>query len=131
MRISKSMLSKICIVAGFMLCTQFSFAATEIIIRKDDQSPPPQLMPNRIITETDIPVTATVDNSNLAVYFEWAVGEATITVYDENRNVVYQGVANTDCDPDAFIPSDYWSAGNYAITIQYGITNLKGDFTVE
>ena len=131
MRISKSMLSRICIVVGFILCTQFSFAATEIIIRKDDQSPPPQPMPNRIITETDIPVTATVDNSNLAVYFEWAVGEATITVYDENHSVVYQGVADTDSDLTIFIPSDYWSAGDYSIKISYGTTHLIGDFIVE
>ena len=127
MRISKSMLSKTCVIAGLLLVAQFSYA-TDIIIRKDDQSPPPQPMPNRSSVDSDIALTATVDNSNLAVYFSWAVGEATIIVYDKNLNVVYQTVADTDCILDLFIPSDYWSTGDYTITISYGTINLIGDF---
>ena len=127
MRISKSMLSKTCVIAGLLLVSQFSFA-TDIIIRKDDQSPPPQPMPNRIFVNTDIALTATVDNSNLAVYFDWAVGEATIIVYDENQNVVYRTVADTDSILDLFIPLDCWSTGDYTITISYGTINLIGDF---
>ncbi|MEI8272176.1 MAG: DUF3244 domain-containing protein [Paludibacter sp.] len=130
MKISKSMFSRICIVAGFIVCSQFSFA-TDIIIRKDDQSPPPQPMPNGIITETTIPLTATVDNNSLAVYFEWSVGDATITVYDEYLNVVCQTVTDTDSDLSMFIPSDSWNAGNYTITIKYGSTDLIGNFTIE
>jgi len=127
MRISKSMLSKTCVITGLLLVSQFSFA-TDIIIRKDDQSPPPQPMPNRIFVNTDIALTATVDNSNLAVYFDWAVGEATIIVYDENQNVVYRTVADTDSILDLFIPLDCWSTGDYTITISYGTINLIGDF---
>ena len=127
MRISKSKLSKTCVIAGLLLVAQFSFA-TNIIIRKDDQSPPPQPMPNRSSVDTDIALTATVDNSNLAVYFDWAVGEATIIVYDENQNVVYLTVAETDSVLDLFIPLDCWSTGDYTITISYGTINLIGDF---
>jgi len=130
MRISKSMLSKTCVIAGFLLVTQFNFG-TNIIIRKDDQSPPPQPMPNGVTLETDIPLTATIDTINLAVYFEESVGDATITVYDEYQNVVYQGVTDTGSNPDEFISSDCWSVGNYSITISYGTTHLIGDFTVE
>ena len=127
MRISKSMLSKTCVITGLLLVSQFSFA-TDIIIRKDDQSPPPQPMPNRIFVNTDLTLTATVDNSNLVVYFDWAVGEATIIVYDENQNVVYRTVADTDSILDLFIPLDCWSTGDYTITISYGTINLIGDF---
>lgn len=127
MKISKSMLSKTCVIAGLLLVTQFSFA-TDIIIRKDDQSPPPQPMPNRSSVNTDIALTATVDNSKLAVYFDWAVGEATIIVYDENQNMVYQTVADTDSILDLFIPLDCWSTGDYTIKISYGTINLIGDF---
>ncbi|MEI8204916.1 MAG: DUF3244 domain-containing protein [Bacteroidota bacterium] len=127
MRISKSMLSKTCVIAGLLLVSQFSFA-TDIIIRKDDQSPPPQPMPNRTSVDSDIALTATVDNSNLAVYFNCAVGEATIIVYDENQNVVYQTVAETDSILNFFIPLDCWSTGDYTITISYGTINLIGDF---
>jgi len=127
MRISKSMVSKTSVIAGILLVAQFSFA-TDIIIRKDDQSPPPQPMPNRSSVDTDIALTATVDNSNLAVYFDWAVGDATIIVYDENQNVVYQTVAETDSILNFFIPLDCWSTGDYTITISYGTINLIGDF---
>ena len=121
------MLSKTCVITGLLLVSQFSFAR-DIIIRKDDQSPPPQPMPNRTFVDTDIALTATVDNSNLAVYFDWAVGEATIIVYDENQNVVYQAVSDIDSILDLFIPLDCWSTGDYTITISYGTINLIGDF---
>ena len=70
------MLSKVCLMAGFLILAQVSFA-TDIIIRKDSQSPPPQPMPNSV-TIGDIPVTATIDNTDLTVYFDWAVGDAIV-----------------------------------------------------
>ncbi len=78
-----------------------------------------------------IPVTATEDNSELAVYFEEAVGDATITVYDASNQVVYQDVIDTDSQSAAFIDISAWSSGDYTLTISYGTTNLIGEFTIE
>jgi hypothetical protein len=131
MKISKSMLSKICVTAGFLVLAQLSFATGTITIRKGDPIPPPDPMPARVTIDTEIPVSATIDSTELAMYFEWSVGEATITVYDEYSNVVYQGVVDTDTDLSTSIPSGSWSAGSYTLTISYGTENLIGDFQME
>ena len=122
------MLSKICVTAGFLVLAQLSFA-TDIIIRKDDVPSTPPTTPRGTIY-TDIPVSATIDTTELAVYFEESVGEATITVYDESQNVVYQGVVDTDTTLSISIPSGSWSAGNYSLTISYGTEYLIGDFQI-
>jgi hypothetical protein len=124
------MLSKICVTAGFLVLAQLIFATDAITIRKGDPVPPPQPMPNHVTIDTDIPVSATIDTTELAVYFEGSVGEATITVYDGSQNVVYQGVVDTDTTLSISIPSGSWSAGNYSLTISYGTEYLIGDFQI-
>jgi len=103
--------------------------STEIIIRKDNPIPLDPPRPNRMTMIYN--VTATEDNSELAVYFEEAVGDATITVYDASSQVVYQDVIDTDSQSAAIIDISAWSSGNYTLTISYGTTNLIGEFTIE
>jgi hypothetical protein len=131
MKISISMLSKICITTGLLVLAQLSFATDAITIRKGDPAPPPDPMPARVTIDTDIPVSATIDGTELAAYFECSVGNATIIVYDGSQNVVYQGVVDTNADLSTSIPSGSWSAGNYSLTISYGTEYLIGDFHLE
>jgi len=131
MKISKSFYAKICIATGFLLSASSMFGM-DIIIRKGDPVPPPEPMPARVTTvDTEIPVSATIDSTELAVYFELSVGDATITVYDEYSNVLYQNVVETDTDLSTSISSGSWSAGNYTLTICYGTEHLIGDFQIE
>jgi len=115
---------------GICVFTYTSISASEIdLLRKDSQPPPPGPAPLSVIL--DIPVTATEDNSELAVYFEEAVGDATIMVYDASNQVVYQEVIDTDSQSAAFIDISAWTSGDYTLTISYGTTNLIGEFTIE
>ena len=131
MKISKSFFLSTCLIAGFLLISQLSFATgTTPILLPPDQSPktPP--------SQTDLfsqepSASATISDTELAVFFEYSVGDATITVYDEYSNVVYQGVVDTDTDLSTSIPSGSWSAGSYTLTISYGTENLIGDFQIE
>lgn len=75
-----------------------------------------------------LPVSASIDETQLSVYFELSVGDATITVYDESDQVIYQETVDTDSTPTVFISSSNWSAGNYSLTITYNTTRLRGDF---
>ena len=93
------------------------------------KNPPPGPMPSHL--ETELPVSATIDASQLAVYFEPTVGDATITVYDANNSVVYQETVDTDSESSVFISSSSWSLGSYSITITYGTTSLIGYFDIE
>jgi hypothetical protein len=123
MKFSKSILSKICIAAGFLVLAQLSFAG-EVIIRKDDDPEPTPGMHAPFF----IPVTAFTDDNGLALNFIVPEGEAIITVYDVSHNVVHQEVLDTNVNLSTLIPTDEWNGGDYTVTIHYGITDLIGDF---
>jgi hypothetical protein len=123
MKISKSILSKICIAAGFLVLAQLSFAG-EVIIHKDGDPDPTPVMHAPFF----IPVTAFIDDNGLALDFIVPEGVATITVYDESHNVVHQEVLDTNTNLSTLIPSDEWNGGSYTVTIHYGTTNLIGNF---
>ncbi|MDD4992199.1 MAG: DUF3244 domain-containing protein [Paludibacter sp.] len=125
MKISKSKLSKICLVAGFIFSAQMLFA-TDVIIRKDDDpSPVPATTHGPVMM---IPVSATVNDATLAVFFDWSLGNATITVYDAQNQIVYQGITDTYSTMEEIISVDSWESGDYTIKITYGTTHLIGEF---
>jgi hypothetical protein len=128
MKISKLWIYKFCLIAGLIFTVQGLFA-TDITIRKDDPVPPPQPIPNSVTQE--IPVSATIDNTQLVIYFEESVGDATITVYDANNQMVTQETVDTDSISEVYISSGSWNSGSYYVTISYGTTNLIGDFEIE
>lgn len=130
MKISKSWILFICLFSGLFISVQSTLATatTPVIIRKDDDEPHPGL-PNR--GTLLLPVSGTIDDVSLVIYFEEYVGDALITVYDANDQVVYQTIADTENVLTEEISSSNWSAGDYYVTISYGDNNLIGDFTME
>jgi hypothetical protein len=122
MKISKSTFSRICFVAGFIFLSQLSFAG-DIIIRKDDE---PDATPGTR-APFFIPVTAYNDDNGLALTFIVPEGDATIAVYDESNNVVYQEVLDTNSTLSTLISTDSWNGGSYTIKIHYGFTDVIGN----
>jgi hypothetical protein len=110
---------------AFLFCSWIS-AGNPIVITKD---PPPSPTPNSLTQE--LTVSATISETQLSVYFESSVGEATITVYDANENIVSQETVDTYSTADVFIATDTWASGNYTIKVSYGTTDLSGEFLVE
>jgi len=100
--------------------------ATNIDLRKD---PPPPPIPTAPVME--FPLSATIDDSQLEVYFDSPVGDATITVYDANNNIVSLETVDTDSISDVFISTDSWTIGTYTLKISYGTTRLTGEFQTE
>lgn len=80
---------------------------------------------------TEIPVSAVLNDPELAIYFESPVGTATISVYDEFDQLVYQEMVDTYSTPDVVISVANWESGNYRLNITYGSTNLHGEFLLE
>ena len=111
----------------FVLLASSVFASTTGISLFKDQIPPGP----KPLSLTFIPVSATISETTLSVYFDSPVGNATITVYDADNNAVYQETVDTDSTPNVFISSSSWSAGNYSIMISYETTTLSGEFIVE
>jgi len=126
----KSLFFKISLVMLLFMSAQYCFATntTPIIIRKDDPKDPIPTQTNRIGT---LPVSATINDIELAMYFESSVGEATINVTSDSTGIVYQEVVDTGSTAEIFIPAALWSSGSYRLTISYEDTNLIGEFLME
>ncbi len=114
------------LVVLFLNLPLIAFASTDIDLTK---IPPPPPTPNT--PSTQLPVSATIDNIQLMVYFESTVGNATITVYDEFNNIVATETVDTYNLNTVSIPSDVWGAGNYSLTITYGTTGATGTFNLQ
>jgi len=76
-------------------------------------------------------VSASIDDTQLELYFDSPVGVAIITVYDANNNLVSQETVDTDSISEVFISTASWSSGTYSLKISYGSTHLTGEFQTE
>ena len=95
------------------------------IVISPDPSPPPRPGFSGLIV---IPISATINDMELAIYFEFSIGYASITVTDDTNQVVYQEIVDTDSSSELQIPVDQWTSGNYKLTITYGAKTLVGEF---
>ena len=130
MKISKSWIYKVFIIAGLFFSAQFSFADGSTILL------PPDVFPDDPPTQTDgltmePSASATISETELAVYFEYSVGYATITVYDANEDIVYTITVDTSTVDEVHIPVTGWDEGDYMITVTYGTTTQRGYFSIE
>jgi hypothetical protein len=131
MKISKVLIFSICLLSGLFISVQSTLATdtTPVIIRKDDPVPPPE--PKPLSMTQELPVSATIDDVQLVLYFDESVGTATIKVYDSSNNVICQQTADTSSSLEVSISSSNWNSGSYYVTITYGETSLIGDFDLE
>ena len=127
----KLLFFKISLVFMFFLSGPYCFATntTPIIIRKDEPKDPTPVQTNRV--GTSLPVSATINDTELAVYFESTIGEVIVTVISDSTGIVYQDEIDTGSVSEIFIPSTVWSPGNYSLIFSYGSTTLKGEFLLE
>jgi hypothetical protein len=127
----KSLFFKISLVFMLFMSAQYCFATntTKLVIRKDEPKDPTPVQTNRV--ENPLPVSATINDTELAVYFDSTVGNATVTVISDSTGTVYQEVVDTGSTAEIFIPAALWSPGTYTLTITYGSTTLRGEFSME
>jgi len=79
-------------------------------------------------TTSIIPVTASLNGTELALYFGSPVGVAQITIEDQYGAIVYQDAIDTNSTAELLIATDGWASGNYTVKIAYGKTSLSGTF---
>jgi hypothetical protein len=124
---------KRCILFSFLLLlVANSIAATtsEIYLSEDPKFPDPKPSQLRTISLAGNPVTATIDDADLSVYFEQSVATVTITVYDSFNQVVETMVVDTNMTPEVHIPVYLLDADDYTLTVSYGTTIQKGEFQI-
>jgi len=75
-----------------------------------------------------IPISITVNNTDLAIHFNKPIGKTTLTITNEAGEIVYQGTTDTNTSLDFYIPTDTLDSGNYTITFDYGSNPLTETF---
>ena len=88
------------------------------------------LVKSNVLSSTGIPVTADLDNNELSLLFTVPVGVATITIEDNNGNIVYVTSVDTGNSIDSTIALDSLEMGDYKLVIMYGKTILDGNFSL-
>ena len=116
---------------GFILFAQFSYATAPVQVPL-----PPDDFPLEPPTQAHRPsnypsASATINETELAVYFDFPVGVATIMVYDASNQVIYQESIDTDTNTEVFIPVAMWESGDYTLSVFYYSTTQRGNFNIQ
>ncbi len=109
-----------------MLANSLFASIKEINLNKNPDKPGP-----KPLSITYLPVSATISETELSVYFDSVIGYATICVYDNNDNLVTVETVDTNSTSEVFISTDAWSSSSYKIKVSYGTTILTGIFFIE
>jgi len=128
-----SNIMKRCILFSFllMLVANSLVASTNAIyLYEDPKYPGPKPSQLRALSFAGNPVTATIDEVDLSVYFDEPVATATVIVYNSFNQVVEQIVVNTNTTSEVHIPAYLLDAGDYTLTVSYGTTIQKGVFQI-
>jgi hypothetical protein len=104
-----------------------STSARDVPIKSEDLSD--YNIPN---TGTRAPVSialnVTQNETDVTLNFLYPVGTALVTIENENGEVVYQEAVDTFTTLDALIDTQNFDGGVYALKINYGSTDLIGEF---
>lgn len=122
-KINSSVISFITLL--FCVLSVQTVLAVDVPIRKDDPANSTQMFSKSISV---LPVSVSLDESTLSIFFSKPVGIAQITIVDESGNVVYQDVVNTNSSLESYIETGGFDSGNYTIKVSYGTTTLIGGF---
>jgi hypothetical protein len=121
------MKSTILLLISFFTFSSGLFASqTEIDLTKLPEPKGP-----RPLSLTYFPVSATISETELSIYFDSVVGLATIKVYDANDNIVSIEIVDSITTSELYIATNAWLSGEYKIEISYETTILSGIFLVE
>ena len=77
---------------------------------------------------TAAPVSVSLDDTELGIFFNKSVGVAQVTIVDETGSVVYQEVIDSNSTTETYIEVGGFDSGSYSLQITYGSTKLVGTF---
>lgn len=104
--------------------------ADEILIKRSEDRRD-DLVGTGIRTRVYIPLTASFESGELALFFESAVGMCNVSIEDENGNVQMSETIDTDNGTEFWFDLSGLSSGLHYVKISYGSMDLVGEFYVE
>lgn len=121
-KINSSVISFITLL--FCVLSVQTVLAVDVPLKKDNPANGSQQTKSTSI----LPVSVSLDDTTLGIFFSKSVGIAQITIEDESGNVVYQDVVNTNSSLESYIETGGFDSGNYTLKVSYGTTTLIGGF---
>jgi len=118
----QSVLVSILFTSVFFLPLQSVFAV-DVPLAKDPSGRGTLMMTRSI---SIIPVSVTLDDTELGILFSSPVGVAQISIVDATGSIVYQEVVDTNSTHETVIETGGFDSGRFTIKISYGSTNLIG-----
>jgi hypothetical protein len=101
-----------------------TISAGEVLLRPTG----PIIDDNNQRAPVSIALDVTQNETDVTLSFLYPVGDALITVENENGEVVYQETVDTFTTLDAYIDTQNFDGGVYTLKISYGSTDLVGEF---
>jgi len=108
----------------FLIFTSQEIYAGQVLIRPDV----PIITDNNTKAPVRIGLDVTQNETDVTLNFLYPVGTSQVTVENENGDVVYQETVDTFTTLDALINTQNFDGGVYILKINYGSTNLVGEF---
>jgi hypothetical protein len=104
-----------------------SIIANDVPLKSDNnpntiQTPRPSRAPQQVA------VRVSLNDYEMSVNFNTAVGVAQIYIEDVNGGIVYQDAIDTNANSQYIFDTYGWDAGVYTLRIIYGSIALKGYF---
>ncbi len=81
-----------------------------------------------IRTNVLIPLSVEINDYELALFFDSNVGLVTVSVYDEDDNIEYSEVINTNTESEFYLDLSDLASGTHTLKISYGSVRLVGEF---
>lgn len=110
----------------FCVLSVQSVFAVDVPLKKGDSGSIGPMMLTKSISI--LPVSVSITDTELGILFSKSVGVANITIEDQNGNVVYQDVLDTNSTNSTTIETGGFDSGSFTLTITYGTTKLVGSF---
>ena len=108
------------------IITVQSVFAVDVPLKKNENGAGTSTMLTRSVSV--IPVSVSLNDTELDIFFSNSVGIANITIVDQSGAVVYQEVLDTNSTRSTSIATGGFDSGTYTVKISYGLTNLVGTF---
>lgn len=113
-----------------ILTTQLSYAV-DVPLKRDQNRAADNTNGNASRSRVYIPISSTFEYSELSLFFESNVGMCTVSVVDENDNVEFLEIIDTDNESEFWFDFSDLNSGTHYLKIIYGSMNLIGEFEVD
>lgn len=124
-------MSRYSILGILCLLTTHSLYSEDVPLKRDTYASGGQTVPTGLKSRVYIPLTASFEYGELALFFESSVGMCNVSVEDENGNVQMSEIIDTDNGTEFWFDLSGLSSGLHYVKISYGSINLVGEFYVE